>query len=102
MLGGTGTWALARPGPQSPLACALLLWCREHLLLLLLQLGLELTLVGRALSYTSLDDAVDDVAALYRGVSGLVTLPLKAAELLGGDGGGSTAGTQARRREGEA
>ncbi|PSC70141.1 hypothetical protein C2E20_6347 [Micractinium conductrix] len=56
-------------------------------------LGLELTLVSRALQYNSLQDAYDDVVALYQSATTLATLPLKAAEALQGRaaGGGQQA-----------
>lgn len=58
-----------------------------------MQLGLELTLVSRALQYNSLQDAYDDVVALYQSATTLATLPLKAAEALQGRaaGGGQQA-----------
>ncbi|KAL4436752.1 hypothetical protein ABPG75_003891 [Micractinium tetrahymenae] len=45
-------------------------------------LGLELTLVSRALTYDSFQDALDDLSSLYTGAAGLASLPLKAAESL--------------------
>lgn len=60
----------------------------------LLQLGLELTLVLRALSYSSPEEALDDLTALYNKAAALATLPAKAAEALqSGSGGTQSAGS---------
>lgn len=70
------------------------------------QLGLELTLALRALSYGSPQEALDDLAAFYNGATNLATLPLKAVEGFqakasgGGDAGG--AGATQRRVQGDA
>jgi hypothetical protein len=52
-------------------------------------LGLELTLVTRALSYSSVDDALDDLRGVAAAATTLASLPAKAAEALGGAGRGS-------------
>jgi hypothetical protein len=59
-----------------------------------LQLGLELTLVSRALSYGSLGEAVDDLQALYSGTASILTLPARAAEKLGRAGRGAQQAAQ--------
>lgn len=53
------------------------------------QLGLELTLVSRALTYDSFQDALDDLSSLYSGAASLATLPLKAADALQGRASGA-------------
>ncbi|KAI3425994.1 hypothetical protein D9Q98_007962 [Chlorella vulgaris] len=57
-------------------------------------LGLELTLVSRALSYGSLGEAVDDLQALYSGTASILTLPARAAEKLGRAGRGAQQAAQ--------
>lgn len=54
-------------------------------------LGLELTLAARALSYSSPQDALDDLAGLADRAATLAALPLKTAQALQS---GSGAGTQ--------
>lgn len=68
---------------------------------LLLQVGLELTLASRALSYSSLQDALDDVAGLYNGIANLAALPAKAAEAFqsNGSGGGAAPAGAAQGRQ---
>jgi hypothetical protein len=51
-----------------------------------LQLGLELTLASRALDYSSPQDALDDLTALYNKAASLASLPAKAAGAVGGAG----------------
>ncbi|KAI7837815.1 hypothetical protein COHA_008303 [Chlorella ohadii] len=56
-------------------------------------LGLELTLVLRALSYSSPQEALDDLAGLYNKAAALAALPAKAAEALQSGGGGAQGGS---------
>ncbi|PRW34000.1 zinc finger CCCH domain-containing 11 [Chlorella sorokiniana] len=70
-------------------------------------LGLELTLVLRALSYDSPEEALQDLSNLYSKAAALATLPAKAAEALqagsGGAQGGAGSGTVVvQRRPNEA
>ncbi|EFN55745.1 expressed protein [Chlorella variabilis] len=57
-------------------------------------LGLELTLVNRALSYGSVEEALEDVRGLAGSAASLAALPAKAAEALGRAGRGVAAAAQ--------
>ncbi len=60
----------------------------------MLQLGLELTIISRALSYESVGEALKDVQALAGRASSLASLPGKAAEAAARAGRGVVSSAQ--------
>ena len=93
------------PGPHCPAPSARPFPTLPHHPRPAAQLGLELTLASRALNYSSPQDALDDLAGLWNGLSNLAALPtttLAAFQAKQGGGGGEGAQQAAAAGKGEA